>query len=121
MRIVADVHISPTTVQHLNELGHDTVRANTVLPGNAPDREIVAWAATNERVVITQDLGFAGIVALSGATRPSIVTLRLSDSRVETVNRILEAVLPRLEEPVTAGVIATVADEQVRIRQLPVH
>lgn len=121
MRIVADVHISPLTVQHLNELGHDAVRANAVLPGNAPDHEIVAWAATNERVVITQDLGFAGIVALSGATRPSIVTLRLSDSRVETVNRILETVLPRVEELIVAGAVVTVEDARVRVRQLPVR
>lgn len=121
MRIVADVRISPITVQHLNELGHDVIRANAVLPGNAPDHEIVAWAAANERVVITQDLGFAGILALTGATRPSIVTLRLSDSRVEAVNRILETVLPGLEEPVVAGAPITVADERVRIRQLPVR
>lgn len=121
MRIVADVHISPVTVQHLNELGHDTVRANTVLPGNAPDHEIVAWATANDRVVITQDLGFAAVVALSGATRPSIVTLRLSDPRVETVNRILETVLPALEEPVMAGAVITVRDRRVRIRQLPLR
>ena len=121
MRVVADVHISPITVQHLNEIGHDAVRANTVLPGNAPDREIVGWAATNERVIITQDLGFAGIVALSGAPQPSIVTLRLSDSRVETVNLILEYVLPRLEGLVPTGIIATVEDDRVRIRRLPVR
>lgn len=121
MRIVADVHISPITVQHLNELGHDAIRATAVLRSNAPDHEIVAWAAANERVVITQDLGFAGILALTGATHPSIVTLRLSDSRVETVNRILETVLPGLEEPVVAGAVITVGDRQVRIRYLPVH
>ena len=121
MRIVADVHISPITVQHLTELGHDAIRANAVLPGSAPDHEIVAWAAANERVVITQDLGFAGILALTGATRPSVVTLRLSDSRVEAVNRILESVLPRLEEPVVAGAVITVGDNQVRIRRLPVR
>lgn len=121
MRIVADVHISPITVQHLNELGHDAVRANAVLPGDAPDHDIVAWAAANERVVVTQDLGFGSIVALSGATLPSIITLRLSDSRVETVNRVLETVLPRLERSVTTGAVITVGDERVRIRQLPVH
>ncbi len=121
MRIFADVHISPITVQHLNELGHDAIRANAVLPDNAPDREIVAWAVSHERVVLTHDLGFSGIVALSGATRPSIITLRLSDSRVESVNRILESALPGLEEPVTTGIIATVEDGRVRIRELPLR
>ena len=121
MRIFADVHISPITVQHLTELGHDVIRANSVLPENAPDREIVAWAISNERVVLTQDLGFSEIVALSGAIRPSIITLRLPDSRLETVNRILGSALPGLEEPVTAGVIVTVEERRVRIRELPVR
>ena len=121
MRIFADVHISPITVQHLTELGHGVVRANSVLPENAPDHEIVAWAVSGERVVLTQDLGFSTIVALSGATQPSIITLRLPDSRVEIVNRTLESALPRLEGLVATGIIATVEDERVRIRQLPVR
>ena len=120
MRILADVHISPSTVQHLNELGHDAIRSNAVLPDNAPDRDIVAWAAANGRVALTQDLDFSEIVALSGATQPSLITLRLSDSRVENVNRVLESVLPKLEDAVEAGIAATVEDGRVRIRRLPV-
>ena len=120
MRILADVHISPITVQHLNDLGHDVVRSNSVLPENAPDSEIVVRALIDERAVLAQDLGFAAMIALAGATRPSIITLRLSDSRVETVNRILAAALPALEGRVAAGILATVEDERVRIRELPV-
>ena len=106
MRIVADVHISPIAVQHLNDLGHDVVRSNSVLPDNAPDSEIVVRAMTEERAVLTQDLGFAAMIVLAGATHPSIITLRLSDSRVETVNRVLASTLHGLEERVVAGVIA---------------
>ena len=121
MRIFADVHISPITVQHLNDIGHDVVRSNSVLPDNAPDSEIAMRAMTDERAVLTQDLGFAAMIALTGATGPSIITLRLSDARVETVNRILEAALPALEEPILGGAIVTVEDNRVRVRELPVH
>ena len=85
MRIFADMHISPLTVQHLTERGHDVVRSNSVLPDNAPDDEIAMRAMTDNRAVLTQDLGFSTMIALSGAIRPSIITLRLSDSRVENV------------------------------------
>ena len=121
MRILADVHISPGTVQRLNELGHDAIRANSILPDNAPDREIVARADSDGRVVLTQDLDFSNIIALSGATQPSLITLRLTDARVDNVNRILAAVLPKLEGLVPSGIIATVEDGRVRIRQLPVR
>ena len=121
MRIFADVHISPITVQHLNNIGHDVVRSDSVLPNNAPDSEIAMRTMTDERAVLTQDLGFSAMIALTDATRPSIITLRLSDSRVEVVNRILDAVLPALEEPISAGAIVTVGDERVRIRELPIR
>lgn len=121
MRILADVHISPNTVQHLTRTGHDAIRVDAVMPNTATDREIVGWAAQNDRVVLTQDLDFSDIIALSGDTQPSLVTSRLSDSRVENVNRVLESVLPQLEDCIETGIIATVGDGNVRVRQLPIR
>jgi len=40
-------------------------------------------------------------------------------SRVEHVNAALQEVLPTLEDAVRAGVIATVQDARIRVRQLP--
>ena len=115
------MHISPATVQHLIELGHDVVRVSAVMPNNAADREIVDWAVAHERAVLTQDLDFSDIVALSGAGRPSLITLRLSDSRVDNVNRVLSSVLFRLESQVSNGIAVTVEDSRVRIRRLPIQ
>ena len=72
------------------------------------------------RVVLTQDLGFSGILAKAGLSKPSLVSLRLSDPRVANVNRRLQQVLSTLEEDVAEGIIATVEDDKVRIRRLPV-
>jgi predicted nuclease of predicted toxin-antitoxin system len=121
MRLLADIHISPRTVQHLNELGHDVIRVGTIMPGTASDLEIVNQAEADDRAVLTQDLDFSDIIALSGAAQPSLITLRLSDSRVDNVNLILQSVLPELEADVSKGVIATVEDTRVRIRPLPVR
>ena len=119
MRLLADIHISRRTVRFLNDLGHEVIRVDSVLPVQASDEEIVAKAIEEGRAVLTQDMDFSDIVALSGRAVPSLVSLRLSDSRVENVNRILESVLPLLEGDVTAGVIATVEDNRVRTRPLP--
>ncbi len=115
------MHISPRTVRHLCDVGHDAIRVDEVLPNNASDRSIVTWAAGQERVVLTQDLDFSDIIALSSATRPSIITLRLSDSTVDNVNQVLDSVLPRLEDCVRLGLAASVEDERVRIRRLPIN
>ena len=120
MRLLADIHISPRTVQFLNDRGHDVMPMTSVLAATAADDEIVAKAVELQRTVVTQDLDFSEIVALSRKTEPSVVLLRLSDSRVDNVNRKLELVLPMLEDAVADGVIATVEDYRIRVRSLPV-
>ena len=119
MRLLADVHTSPRTVQFLNAIGHDVITVQSVLPSDALDRDIVETAPQLGRAVVTQDLGFSAILALTGASRPSIVSLRLSDPRVDSVNLRLQQVLPDLEDDVATGIIATVEDDRVRTRRLP--
>jgi predicted nuclease of predicted toxin-antitoxin system len=89
------------------------------LPANAKDYEIVEFAGKRERVILTQDLDFSAIIALSKDINPSLISLRLSSSRIEFVNEILERILPQLEKEVVYGVIVSVEDERIRIRRLP--
>lgn len=119
MRLLADMHIAPRTVGHLRNLGHDIVRVDDVLEPTATDHQIVAWAAANGRCILTQDLDVTTIVALSGATAPSVVTLRLRSSRIEAVNGVLDRVLGAIEANVTAGALITVEDDAIRTRWLP--
>ena len=120
MRLLADMHISPETVGFLRRLGHDVIRVNAVMAASAPDQSIIAYAAQNDRVVLTQDLDFSALIALSGATRPSVITLRLSSSRIEHVNGILEKLLPTVEAEVNTGCLITAEDHAVRCRLLPI-
>lgn len=119
MRLLADMHIAPRTVALLRSLGHDVRRVNELLPPTAADAAIVAAAIRDGRSILTQDLDFSAIVALSGNIVPSVISLRLSSSRVERVNAVLEAVLPGLEPDLREGAIVTVEDGRVRRRRLP--
>jgi len=65
MRLIADIHISPRTVEQLIESGHDVVRVNDVLSFTATDEEIVAKAIEDDRTILTQDLDFSSIIALA--------------------------------------------------------
>lgn len=119
MRLLADLHISPKTVQFLRELGHDIIRVTDALPPTASDQTILAKAAESGRTVLTQDLDFSHLIALSGNTIPSLMTLRLSSARIEYVNAILQRALPALEDDVQKGVVVTVEDHRTRRRFLP--
>jgi predicted nuclease of predicted toxin-antitoxin system len=120
MRLLADVHISPRTVVFLRGLGHDVVRVGQdYLSPTSTDAEIVAAAIGDGRTIVTQDVDFSSIVALSGSTRPSVVLLRLVSSRVENVNDVLQRALPMIEPDLDAGALVTVEEHQVRVRRLP--
>lgn len=121
MRILADLHISPSTVEFLKSLSHDAVRVSEILPATAPDQLIVDVARSEGRTILTQDLDFSAIVALSGRSDPSLICLRLASSRIEHVNHLLEEALPNLERDVKEGMIVTVTDASLRRRHLPLQ
>jgi len=118
VRLLADLNIAPGTVSFLRSLGHDVQRVGDVLAPSATDHEIVEYARRDSRSVVTQDLDFSAIVALSGQAAPSVISLRLASSRIERVNALLAAVL--IEPDVAAGAIVTVDEHRVRSRGLPI-
>src|SRR5207245_7007824 len=82
VRLLADLNIAPRTVSFLRSLGHDVQRVGDVLAPSATDHEIVEYARRDGRSVVTQDLDFSAIVALSGQAAPSLISLRLASSGI---------------------------------------
>lgn len=121
IRLLADVHISPKTVADLQKQGYEIMRSSEVLPANAPDINILEFARTENWVVLTQDLDFSMLVALSRYSQPSLITLRLSSAKPDIVTQKLLDVLPQIEEALQEGSAITIQDESIRIRKLPVR
>jgi predicted nuclease of predicted toxin-antitoxin system len=121
LRYLADMNISPRTVEALRQRGLDIVRVSSLLPADAPDSEILRRARQEDRVVVTQDLDFSALLALGGCRRPSLVTLRLSLADPDTVTARLQQVLPHIERALQRGSAVTVDDRVVRVRNLPIH
>lgn len=121
IRLLADVHISPKTVGDLQKQGYEIMRSSEVLPANAPDINILEFARTKNWVVLTQDLDFSMLVALSRYSHPSLITLRLSSAKPDIVTQKLLDVLPQIEEALQEGSAITIQDESIRIRKLPVR
>lgn len=121
VRFLAHMNISPQTVTALQENGWDTVRVSQVLPVDAADEMILERARQDNRVVITQDLDFSALLALSNYRSPSLVTLRLSVSDPDTISETLLSLLPKIEDDLQRGCAITVDDAAVRKRTLPIQ
>lgn len=120
LRYLADMNLSPQTVRILADAGYDIIRVSDVMPVSARDKEILEYARQREMVVVSQDLDFSALVAVSGATEPSLVNVRMSTGDPVHIGRRLRDVLPRLRDAIEKGACVTVDDSAARVRDLPI-
>jgi predicted nuclease of predicted toxin-antitoxin system len=120
MKFLADMGIAAATATHLRSLGHAAVHLRELGLQRLEDEAIVRMAEAEARIILTHDLDFGRIVALSGARVPSVVTFRLNDMRPASVNGALAATLARFSIELEAGALISVSDSGIRVRLLPI-
>lgn len=120
LRYLANMNISPKTVEFLAQKGWDIFRVSKKLPATAPDELVLKLAGDEGRVIVTQDLDFSNLIATSGKSSPSLITLRLSVSDPDTVSRKLLTAVPQYHAMLEKGCILIIEDHTSRSRLLPI-
>jgi predicted nuclease of predicted toxin-antitoxin system len=121
LRLLADMNISPLTGAALDQAGWDILRVSDRLSKFATDPENLAYARQEGRVIVTQDLDFSALVALSGYSRPSLITLRLPTTDPTAVTARLLQILPQIQAQLEQGCAVTVDERTLRVRYLPIR
>ncbi len=121
MKFLLDMGLAQNTACFLRDLGHDAVHLREQGLQRLLDEDIVEKAQDENRVIITHDLDFGRIIALSRRQLPSLVTLRLSNMCPQVVNDYLEYVLEHWLVDLANGAMISVTDETIRVRRLPVQ
>jgi predicted nuclease of predicted toxin-antitoxin system len=121
VRFLLDEAIQQRLADHLAEAGHDATHVVRIGLAGASDPEVLARAATEDRILITTDTDFPTLLALSGEPIPSVMLLRgISDSIQGRLAAIL-GTLPSIQEELEAGAVAVVERDRVRLRSLPIE
>jgi len=121
LAFLANMNISPLTVEELRKLGWDIVRIPEVIDRKSKDADILAYARNHNMVVITQDLDFSMILAIGGHTKPSLINLRLENSRPDFVTSRIIDVVSVMERELKQGVVVTIDETSARYRDLPIQ
>jgi predicted nuclease of predicted toxin-antitoxin system len=121
VKFLADVGVAPRIVDWLRANGYDARHLAEENLHRLSDGEIFQKATREQRVLLTFDLDFAEIVALSGSAEVSVILFRLKDTRVDFVLSRLAAILRESGHLLPSGVILLVEDTRHRIRRLPVQ
>ncbi len=121
MKILVDMNLSPKWVDRLNAAGFSGVHWSTVGRLDAPDIEIMAYAAKHDFVVLTHDLDFSAILASTQRTKPSVVQIRADGLNSEIIGDPLIAALKQMAPELTAGALVTVVPGRNRVNLLPLR
>lgn len=120
MKFLADMGISPRTVNWLKVKGYDAIHLAEEGLERLADDEILVKAREEDRIVLTVDLDFGYLLAVGGETLPSVILFRLGNESYEIINDRLAEVLNRFEKDLNLGAIISVSDQAVRVRHLPI-
>lgn len=119
MRLLLDMNVSPRHVGALEARGFDAVHWSTVGAPDAQDEALAAYARAEDRIVVTHDLDFGALLAMTASGGPSVLQVRLADVlAVEWLARV-EAVLRAHEDALQAGALVIVDELRARVRLLP--
>lgn len=111
--------VSEGLISVLEAHGHEGVHARQLGLDRAPDEDLLELARLEQRIVITADLDFPRMLALSAVDGPGLILFRGGTYSDEEMQGLLERVLEAVDPEVLESSICVVDRQRVRITRLP--
>ncbi|HWP86109.1 MAG TPA: DUF5615 family PIN-like protein [Terriglobia bacterium] len=118
--LLLDQGLPRSTVEHLRAAGIEAVHAGDIGQSTAEDAAILEYARERDWVIVTLDADFHTRLALSSATKPSVIRVRIEGLRGPELAELLDKVLTATSGDLAQGAMVTVAESGVRVHRLPI-
>ena len=120
MRILIDMNLSPRWAGFFGTNSLPAVHWNSVADPQARDETILDWCLEHRHILLTNDLDFARILALSRNPGPSVILVRGSPLSPESRGEAVLGALHGCREELGRGAILTLSPgDNPRLRLLP--
>lgn len=119
MKLLVDMNLSPRWVSKLASEGFEAVHWSSVGNANAMDSDIMRFALQNDFVVLTYDLDFSAILAVTHGEKPSVVQLRIDDLSLEGAGARVISTLKQIQPELERGALVSIGSQRTRVRLLP--
>lgn len=117
--ILLDQGLPRSTVSLLQNQGWNVLHTGDIGLIRSSDVEILEYARKEGRTIITLDSDFHTILALTNASKPSVVRIRLEGLRGNDLAALIKEIWPKIENHLKAGAMVSVNDSGIRIRNIP--
>jgi len=118
--ILLDQGLPRSAGAELRHEGWDVVHTGDIGLSRSTDAQILEYARREGRVIITLDSDFHTILALTNATGPSVIRIRLEGLKGPDLAFLLKRIWPKVEPQIKKGAMVSVTDVGIRIRNIPV-
>lgn len=119
MRLILDMNLSPHWCDFLITAGFAAEHWSHVGSSTTSDREIMSYAKRENLVVLTHDLDFGAILAVTPREKRSVVQIRADDLRPEVIGERVVAALHQLAEELACGALVTIEPSRTPLPILP--
>ena len=120
MGLLLDQGVPRDAATRLRDRGYKCTHVGEVGMRKATDGEILAWALEKSAIVVTLDADFHAILAVSGATGPSVIRLRKQGLGAQEVAGLVQDVLVRFGAELERGSLVTVKARKITCHRLPI-
>ena len=121
MKVVIDMNLSPRWVKMLTDAGFEARHWSNCGSPDAPDSEIMAFAAADNYVVLTHDLDFGAILASTQGKKPSVIQIRADDVSPENLGALVTAAFRQASSELEIGALLSIDAKRTRMSILPLQ
>jgi predicted nuclease of predicted toxin-antitoxin system len=121
MKVLVDMNLSPDWTRCLGEAGFEAVHWSDVGLADATDRELMQWAIANDHIVLTADLNFSAILAMTQGAKPSVVQVRSEILSPRAVGRSVVRALRQASQELIDGALISLDATHSGLRILPLR
>jgi predicted nuclease of predicted toxin-antitoxin system len=118
--LVLDQGVPRDAAELLRTLSYECVHVGEIGMWNAPDEEILAFAAEKKATIVTLDADFHTMLAVSGSNQPSVIRIRMQGLRAPETSRLIQQVLVEFPGELRRGALITVKARKTTCHKLPI-
>lgn len=119
MRLLLDQGLPRSAVFHLQRRGIDSQHTADCGLSTAEDSVILTNAREHGWTIVTLDADFHTQLAMSRASKPSVIRIRIEGLRGEEIAAIVADVVQACEKDLEEGAMVSVTDSGIRVRHIP--
>lgn len=119
MKLLLDHGLPCSTAVLLCEAGVETIHVGELGLSAAEDIDILQTAKGSKQVVVILDADFHALLALTEATSPSVIRIRIEGLRAQALTELLLIVVRKCVEDLKQRAVVTVEPSRIRLRRLP--